>query len=448
MASTESGSVMLTILWTMTAHSYKENHYVPRWYQQRFLPACGQRVFRYLDLTPEQFRDSNGVLRTKTAIRKWGAPSCFKETDLYTVKYGNFESTDIEQFFFGKVDESGKRAVEFFSTYNAFDDVRTDPSPFLQALLNYMSVQRFRTPKGLKYLSTFLHTEDKNRLLIEMQRLQNMHCAIWTECVWALVDATTTATKFLISDHPVTLYNREIFPDSLFCRRVTDPDFRMNGTHTLFPLSPTRILILTHLSWVRNPYGKAQKLRPNPSMFRPAMFNFTGIHVGRELDETEVRQINFIIKRRARRYVAAVREEWLYPEDKIPSTHWRKLDDRYLLMPDPRSEVLGGSMVIGYKDGSSEAFDEYGRHPGQQGYSGGGEPSKESRRELSADSRTLYGFQGEFARLFGSKRRGTSFRFGRTLRSEDDESFHQYHLDMEKRYTPTGLRPRRDKRAV
>src|SRR5208337_332005 len=174
----------------MAPNFYKENHYVPRWYQERFLPATGQRVFRYLDLTPEQFRDPNGVLRIKTAIRKWGAPNCFKETDLYTVKYGNFESTDIEQFFFGKVDESGKEAVEFFSTYNSFEDVRTNPSESFHALLNYMSVQRFRTPKGLKYLSTFLRTDDKNHLLIEMQRLQNMHCAIWTECVWALVDAT------------------------------------------------------------------------------------------------------------------------------------------------------------------------------------------------------------------------------------------------------------------
>src|SRR5208337_2853059 len=257
-------------------------------------------------------------------------------------------------------------------------------------------------------------------------------------------DATTTDSKFLISDHPVTLYNRELFPDSPFCRRATDPDFRMNGTHTLFPLSPTRILILTHLSWVRNPYGKGEKLRPNPSMFRPAMFNFTGIHVGRELDETEVNQINFIIKRRAHRYVAATREEWLYPEEKIPSTHWRKLDDRYLLMPDPRSEVLGGAMAIGYKDGSAEAFDEYGRRPWQQGYSGGSEPSE----ELSAHSRTLYGFQGEFARLFGPKRRGASYRLHGKLRAEDDESFHQYHLDMERKYLPAGFRPRRDARAV
>ena len=94
---------------------YKGNHYVPVWYQERFLPTAGERKFRYLDLTPDQFRDARGILRAKTALHRWGAVSCFKETDLYTVKYGRYESTEIEQFFFGKVDVDGREAVEFFS---------------------------------------------------------------------------------------------------------------------------------------------------------------------------------------------------------------------------------------------------------------------------------------------------------------------------------------------
>ena len=68
----------------MAANIYKENHYVPCWYQERFLPESGQRVFRYLDLDPEKFRDPKGIIRTKTALRRWGAVNCFKETDLYT----------------------------------------------------------------------------------------------------------------------------------------------------------------------------------------------------------------------------------------------------------------------------------------------------------------------------------------------------------------------------
>ena len=186
---------------------YKENHYVPCWYQERFLPPTGERKFRYLDLHPEQFRDLNGVPRTKKNVWRWGASSCFKETDLYTVKHGRYESIDIERFFFGKVDEEGREAVEFFSRYEPFDDFREGPSPerMFHSLMNYMSVQKFRTPKGLRYLSVLIHQTDKNRLLWQMQALQNTHCAIWTESVCALVDAKNTATKFIITDHHITV---------------------------------------------------------------------------------------------------------------------------------------------------------------------------------------------------------------------------------------------------
>jgi len=71
----------------------------------------------------------------------------------------------------------------------------------------------------------------------------------------------------------------------------------------------------------------------------PRCLVFTEIQTGRQLNEVEVNQINFILKRRAERYIAAAKEQWLHPEDEIPSTHWRKLDDRYLLMPDPRSSA-------------------------------------------------------------------------------------------------------------
>lgn len=420
---------------------YKENHYVPCWYQEPFLPTVGERKFRYLDLHPEQFRDPKGVLRTKTALWRWGASSCFKETDLYTVKHGRYELTDIEQFFFGKVDDEGRKAVEFFARYELFNDFRGGLSPdkLLHSLLNYMSVQKFRTPKGLRYLSSLIRESDKNLLLMEMQRLQNLHCAIWTESVWAIVGADQTETKFIVTDHPVAVYNREIFPDSEYARQHTDPDIRLNGTHTFFPLSPTRLLVLTNLSWVRNPYGNGKKARPNPQFFRTAMFKFTEIQTGRQLDEVEVNQINFIMKRRAHRYIAAAREEWLYPERKIPSDHWRKLDERYLFMPDPRCLHLGGEILIGYKGGRSEAFDEYGRRPWQKDY---------GRNVDATESRTLYAFQGEYARIFGPKRRGSNEEFGHKRDDVDDPDYHQYHLDLEKKNLPAHMRPRRDARAL
>lgn len=420
--------------------TYKENHYVPIWYQERFLPTEGERKFRYLDLTPEQFRDPRGILRTKTALHRWGAVSCFRETDLYTVKYGRYESTEIERFFFGKVDTEGRAAVEFFAHYQSFDDAQgVNLDKMFHSLLSYMSVQRFRTPKGLRYLAAFMKVTDKNRLLIVMQQLQNLHCAIWTECVWSLVRADQALTKFIISDHPVTVYNREIFPDSVYAQEHTDPDFRMNGTHTYFPLSPTRMLILTNLSWARNPYSNGKKLRPNPRFFRTAMFYFPGIQVGRQLEEIEVKQINYITKRRAFRYVAAPQEDWLYPERELPTTHWRKLDDRYLFMPDPRDLHLGGKTIIGYEGGGGAAFDEYGRRPWQADY--------DRSDQGGVEERTLYGFQGEFARLFGPKRRGWSQALGGRTKEVDSDDFHQYHLDLEKKYRPAGLRPSRDARA-
>ena len=135
-----------------------------------------------------------------------------------------------------------------------------------------------------------------------MQRLQNLHGAIWTEAIWSIADASQAPTKFIVSDHPVTVYNCDCFPLSQWCRDGRDPDIWLEGTHTLFPLSYDKILIITNLSWVRNPYGKATRSRPNPDPMRPAIFNFTSIQTGRHLSDVDVNAINYIIKRRAFRY--------------------------------------------------------------------------------------------------------------------------------------------------
>jgi len=404
---------------------YRENHYVAQWYQRRFLPAAGEKKFYYLDLKPEPFRDVNGILRNKKALNRWGTDRCFKQTDLYTTRFDSFESTDIERFFFGRVDGVGRKAVEYFANFRhpGVDE------PAFQNLLNYMSVQKLRTPKGLAQLSAMIRMDDANSVLLEMQRLQNIYCAIWTEAVWSLVDATVTQTKFILSDHPVTVYNRDCFPNSEWCRDFRDPDIRFVGSHTIFPLSPTRALVLTNHSWVRDPHSSPIKLRPNPRYMRTAMFYFPGIQTGRELNELEVNQINFIIKKRAYRYVAAAEEEWLYPERQIPSEHWRKLDDRYLLMPDPRSVTVSEQIVIGYDDGHpADIFDSYGRRPGQPGFKDESLSNKERK--------THYAFQGEYARMFGPKRRGTAASFGAADKTEDSPDFHQWHLSLEKKFNP------------
>ena len=56
-------------------------------------------------------------------------------------------------------------------------------------------------------------------------------------------------------------------------------------------------------------------------------------------------------KRRAARYIAAAAPEWLYPEKQLRSTHWPKLGDGLLFMPEPRDLVMGGEVMIGYRAG-------------------------------------------------------------------------------------------------
>lgn len=230
--------------------------------------------------------------------------------------------------------------------------------------------------------------------------------------------------KFIISDHPVTVYNKTCLPYSKWCLGHQDPDIAVSGTHTLFPLSLDKILILTNLSWVRNPYGHPRKARPNFYPFRNTIFNFTQIQTGRMLNEVEVNEITYVIKNRAYRYVAAARKEWLYPENKIPSQQWGDLGQGYLFMPDPRSVTFSSEVIIGYDNKRADIFDEYGRKPWHPDYNN---KSGRDKEWLS-----FHAFQGEFARVFGSKRRGLAFEFGNIDHTEDSPDYHAYHLRLEK----------------
>lgn len=98
------------------------------------------------------------------------------------------------------------------------------------------------------------------------------------------------------------------------------------------------------------------------------MFDLRSVQIDRELEEDEVRRINYILKRRATRYIAAAEEEWLYPEKFASVTHWSKLDDDWFLFPNLYHVNFSGGIAVGYKDGSSWAADEYGRTPRHRDY--------------------------------------------------------------------------------
>ncbi len=394
--------------------AYSRNHYVPEWYQKRFLSdAMLEKKFFYLDLKPERIT-RNGKTYIRKDLLRWGPNRCFLEDNLYTTSFGDWESTEIEERFFGKIDSEGKTAVEFFSSFR-FD--QGNPHDAFHALLPYMSVQKLRTPKGLGHLSKTVNIDNKNIVLMAIQKFQNLFCALWTECVWSIADASNSDIKFIVSDHPVTVFNKGCFPASKWCRGTGDADIRFTGTHTIFPLSYEILLILTNLSWVRNPYENPLKIRPHPNMLRPAMFSFLDIQTGRMLSSEEVNQINYIIKNRAYRYIAAAEREWLYPEKIGNIPRWDKLGDSYLLMPDPREVTFSNEVIIGYKGGAVDAFDEYGRKPWHKDYN----DKMRSNKEWNC----FHAFQGEYARKFGPRKRGCSSHYGR-----QDEYDHDYHMDM------------------
>jgi hypothetical protein len=400
---------------------YKRNHYVPVWYQKGFLcPTVPDRELHYLDLKPQIFKDGKGTLRTKRSLRRQGPKKCFYEDDLYTTFISGRRSTDIEKIFFGEMDRLAPSAVAHF---NNFDHTKAGTHDAFRVLLEHLCTQKLRTPKGLSWLRKEVETQDKFILLTQLQLWKKLFAAIWTECVWLVADASLSPTKFIISDHPVTIYNRDCRPLCADCVFPNDPDIRLNGSHTIFPLSANKVLLLTNLSWARNPYQSATKLRPNPRFERDAMFFILDIQTKRELSEQEVREINYIIKRRAHRYIAAGQEEWLYPEKHIKVSDWNKFGNGYLCMPDPRSMSLMGETLLRYKDGRADAFDPYGRKPWQQGYSSNNPPS---------ETDTFWNFQGEFARLFGPKRRGRSYSFSRLDNEIDSDEYHQHNLALEK----------------
>jgi hypothetical protein len=369
----------------------------------------GQGKYYRLDLKPETIVNDFAKY-TRRDQHHWGPDSIFAEEDLYTTVWGTGDNTDIEQFFFGRLDDDAPAAFDYFCNFNHEDEQYSEP--LFQTFMRYMSVQKLRTPKGIAAFGATAQTKDRNATLILLQEMQNMYCATWTECVWQIADASDSPTKFIISDHPVTVYNRACPHLSHYCTFANDPDIRFHATHTYFPLSLDKILILTNLSWVRDPYQNEVRLRPNPGLFRETIFSFLDLQVGRKLTEDEVLQINLITKRRAYRYIAAAKQDWLYPEHTVSTDHWKKFGGGYLLMPEPRNIHMSGEVTVGYRGGGGQSFSPYGHQRWQPGF----KDEKRERRETKA----LYKFQAEWAMIHGAKYTSHN-NFAGGLREDSDE---------------------------
>jgi len=92
-----------------------------------------------------------------------------------------------------------------------------------KTLFEYIDIQKIRTPKGLDWLKAQYPTLTQNELMYEMQGIRMMHCTIWTEGVREIVSAENADVKFIISDHPVTIYNHAVPPEAQIAPTPTIP---------------------------------------------------------------------------------------------------------------------------------------------------------------------------------------------------------------------------------
>ena len=338
----------------------ENNHYVPQWYQKRFLPqGLKEQKFYYLDLTPERINHRNGSFHYRNKCRRLGPVNCFAQNHLYTFFLGKDATDVIERRFFGKIDEFGVDAVSFLSNYS----VSSCSGNTIQDIVRYLDAQKLRTPKGLDYIKRLSMSESHQDALITMRKLWQIHITIWMEGVWEVLKCDESNTKLIVTDNPVTTYNKALFPLAKECRYPFDAPIELVGTHTIFPLDLNRCLVITNLGYVRNPWINPRQVRENPRYYAQTVFDIRSVQIGRSITEDEVLAINYIMKNRAKRYIAAAQEEWLYPDQFLKTTMWNKLGNRFFLMPDPRKVSFRTGTFFGYGDGSSWGIDEYGRKP-------------------------------------------------------------------------------------
>lgn len=330
----------------------RHNHYVPQWYQRHFIEP-GETALAYLDMSPQRQRLEDGREVVGKALFRSPPKRCFFQTDLYSTFFGTLVNDEIERKLFGAIDHRGSKAIKAF--------LGTDESAWhnhFQDLFEFIDVQRLRTPKGLDWLRAQYPALSQNELMMEMQGLRNLHCTIWTEGVREIVSAEEAGTKFIVSDAPVTIYNHALPPTSVVCAYPGDPSIALKASQTLFPLNRNFCLILTNLEYAQAPDGPAIEKRTFARNYRNSMVSTVAFVRTRKLDDHQVAQINLVLKSRARRYIAAGQEAWLYPE-RLVTEPWDGI--RKTLLPRDELYQFGGEIYTRSKEGHVHYQDAFGR---------------------------------------------------------------------------------------
>jgi len=338
----------------------RNNHYVPQWYQAGFFET-GRNTLAYLDMDPPQKNLGGDRLIIERGLFNAPTSRAFRQFDLYSTFFGTSINDEIERRLFGEIDARGSNAIREF----AGADISKWHRHF-QTLFEYIDIQKIRTPKGLDWLKAQYPDLTQNELMFEMQGIRMMHCTIWAEGVREIVSAEDSDVKFIISDHPATVYNHAAPPEAQTCIYPNDPGIALKASQTIFPLTRNFCLILTNLEYARDPSTSPLDKRTFARNYRRSMARTDAFIRTRKLSSQEVTRINFVLKGRARRYIAAGRKEWLYPERSVAES-WGEL--RNTLLP-PENELwhFGGEMFAKFEDGHVHYQDEFGRTEKQRDF--------------------------------------------------------------------------------
>lgn len=331
----------------------RNNHYVPRWYQEGFFEA-DSKTLAYIDMQPPRKTLADGRIIVEKS--KFDAPTsrAFREWDLYSTFFGTSVNDEIERRLFGAIDSKGANAIRAFMGTN-----EAEWHQHFETFFAYIDIQKIRTPKGLDWLKAQYPNLAQNELMYEMQGIRMIHCTIWTEGVREIVSAEDADVKFIISDHPVTIYNYAVRPAAKMCAYPNEPSIALKASQTIFPLNRDFCLVLTNLEYAKDPSVKPLEKRTFARNYRNSMVRTDAFIRTRKLTNQEVVRFNYILKTRARRYMAAGREEWLYPEESVTDS-WEQLRETFL-PPEDQLWHFGGEMYVKYNDGRVHYQDEFGR---------------------------------------------------------------------------------------
>ncbi len=345
----------------MSQQITRHNHYVPIWYQRGFIVGTGTSL-HYLDINPPTSTLPDGRAISVRPITYRAPKSCFWAEDLYTTRFGSTLNDEIERFLFGTIDDFGARAVRAF----AMGDLAAIHNLF-QHFFEYLDAQKLRTPKGLDWIKSKYPKLTQLDLMVEMQALRRMHCTMWYESVREIVSAEQSDVKFIVTDHPVTIYNAAFPKTSQECQYPDDPSIELIGSQTIFALDANHCLILSNLEYAKNPKSSDLRAPRTHARYSGQSIARTDAFIRtRKLTSKEVNSINCLLIARAHRYIAASEKPWLEP-DRIESCKWEEVGE-ILLPPPDELWHFGGEIYIGYQDGSTHYQDEFGRTSGAHKY--------------------------------------------------------------------------------